>query len=66
MMHNRNGISNGEHIVRPQPDVSFLERRYDEEMSAAAIASSRQEKIVHLELALQFALRARDARGRFG
>jgi hypothetical protein len=51
------------HAQTPQSDeLSYLHRRYDEEMLAAAKAQSRDVKIAHFEMALRYALRAREAR----
>jgi hypothetical protein len=48
--------------TRQSDELAYLHRRYDEEMRAAATAKSRDAKIAHLEMALRYAVRARNSR----
>jgi hypothetical protein len=48
----------------PGGEMHFLDRRYEQEIGAAARARSPAAKLVHLELALRYAMRARDLSGR--
>jgi hypothetical protein len=54
----------GERTFSDQPDdeLAYLHRRYEDEMVAARNARSRNARIAHLEMAVRYAVCARDGR----
>jgi len=58
----RRGVEFAANDTRRADELTYLDRRYEDEMHAAGTAPSRDAKLAHLEMAVRYAVLARDVR----